>query len=321
MLANLRRVQAITAFQNTLRLGPETSQALRAHALLETLFREMGSLDLALEHAQAYLRITRDAGRTAGESADAFQDRIDRLERNVERLAEQVRSDRELYDANSKNLRVFDRAQFAKRKNLGGQALKVLLASDYAAFGAQGMALELTLLLETGQADKVRKWMDSDQIKPLGPDVYYWLQIQAKAARGEYAGADADLTILRGAPAAKPGQKTLSTRAAMAAVIGRSILEGTVQGTSLFETVRVPLSRQLALQQISQMAASLRRQADLVVLRGVLRLERGETIRAVADFREALAFWRNATAAAAGSGLDFTARPVAEGYWRLASDW
>jgi hypothetical protein len=316
-LTNLRRVQAVTSFRTALALGLDASQANRAQEALAALFREMGHLDLALEHAQALLRSTRGAGPAPGESADRYADRLDRLESGVDRLAEEVRSNRELYAANSKNLRVYDRADFARRKKLGGMALEVLLASDYAAFGGPGMALELRLLLETGQADKVLRWMDPDQKKPLGADLYYRLQFQAKAVAGDYAGVDADLTTLLGGGEKRRRDKTLTTQEAMAVVIGRSVLEGRLQSTSLADAVRVTRDRQRAFRTIQEMVSSLRREADLRVLRGVLALESGRTRRARADFRKALAIWQSRAAAAAGSGLDFPARPVAQGYEEL----
>ena len=57
-------------------------------------------------------------------------------------------------------MRVADRAALAMQKGLAGKARDLLLESDLAAFGPQGMELELELLLRTGRARDVRDWTD-----------------------------------------------------------------------------------------------------------------------------------------------------------------
>jgi hypothetical protein len=66
--------------------------------------------------------------------------------------------------------------------------------------------------------------------------------------------------------------------------------------------------------------AGLRWEADARVLGGLLALEQGDTDEADVSFRLALAVWADEAAAAAGAGLDFAARPLAQSYLRRLED-
>jgi hypothetical protein len=73
------------------------------------------------------------------------------------------------------------------------------------------------------------------------------------------------------------------------------------------------------LKNIQSLGGSLRRIADLTVLRGLLSLERGDTDLARQFMERALELYGSAETAASGGGLDFTARPMAEHYLKLLS--
>ncbi len=66
-LVELRRVQASAALNRVLVLRPGSA---RAHRGLADLYRDMGYLDLALEHLQAYVRSPRQAGPAGDGSAE-----------------------------------------------------------------------------------------------------------------------------------------------------------------------------------------------------------------------------------------------------------
>ena len=60
------------------------------------------------------------------------------------------------------------------------------------------------------------------------------------------------------------------------------------------------------------LAQRMANEADATVLQGLLALEVGEVDEAEVAFRLALLFWRDEAAAAAGGGLDFGGRVVAQ---------
>ena len=72
-------------------------------------------------------------------------------------------------------------------------------------------------------------------------------------------------------------------------------------------------SRSEAASRITGLAQSLRREADIAVLQGLLALEVGEVGDAELYFREALGLWKNESSAASGAGLTFRGRIIAQG--------
>jgi hypothetical protein len=64
----------------------------------------------------------------------------------------------------------------------------------------------------------------------------------------------------------------------------------------------------------------LRQEADFRVLRGLLALESGDVGTAREHFRAALDVWGSDSRAAAGAGVDFPARPIAEQEMRLLEE-
>jgi hypothetical protein len=55
-------------------------------------------------------------------------------------------------------------------------------------------------------------------------------------------------------------------------------------------------------------------EADILTLRGMVALERGDTTKAAGLFTKALSVWGNDAAFREGKGLDFPGRPVAQYY-------
>src|SRR5262249_49376401 len=185
-LGQLRRAQATAALHRAVALQPDIAQA---HLDLGGIYAELGYWDLVLQHRQAYVKLARQAGPPAGVSLADFRSQLAEREQDVDRLATAVAEQEAAFNATAPSLRVFDRADLARQRGLGGKARDILLQSDIAAFGSQGMALELQLLLETGRAKEVREWTDPGQKEVLGAS-YHWLRIQALAAEGDYALAE-----------------------------------------------------------------------------------------------------------------------------------
>src|SRR5205823_3635826 len=74
------------------------------------------------------------------------------------------------------------------------------------------------------------------------------------------------------------------------------------------------------LAQASTVVDTLRAQADLRALQGLLALEAGQTREAAADFRQALALWEDEATAASRAGLDFGGRKMAQKGLELIGD-
>jgi hypothetical protein len=102
-------------------------------------------------------------------------------------------------------------------------------------------------------------------------------------------------------------------RVAIAALAGQTILGG--QRSLLHAGLPAwDLFRQSAFRtQVSQLVATIRRESDVLALRGLLALEAGETDLAADDFRRAFSTWGSADAAADRSGIDFNGRPLCQG--------
>jgi hypothetical protein len=190
------------------------------------------------------------------------------------------------------------------------------LGSDIAAFGPQGVVLQLKLLLRTGRVREVREWTDPGHKSFLGPS-YHWVRAMALAAAGDYAPAEEECGELaaegRDPSAAGPRQ-------AMAAVVGQGVLNEHLAGLSLGHLFWQPQSRRDLHVRTGGLAASIRQEADATVLRGMLALEAGEVELAADDFRRALAAWGGPAAAASGAGIDFNGRVIAQGCLEWLSD-
>jgi len=305
----LRQAQAVTAFNRAVVIRPDLE---RPHGRLVELYQEMGYRDLTLKHLKRVLELAQAAGRREGETARQHADRLKRLREDVEGLEKEVKRLQDIYDANSGNLKVFDRAQSAMGRGLAGKALEVLLASDLAAFGKDGMRLELELLLNTGRAEDVRAWMEEEHKGTLGAAEYYRLQAEMEAASGDYARADADLEEMARALVPRPGPAAL--RRGIAQSVGQAILDGGRQDATPVRLLLGPINRLEGMRPMLGLATPLREEADLTALRGLLALEAGHTDRAERLFRQALSVCPDDEAAASGAGLDFGGRRVA-GYW------
>jgi hypothetical protein len=112
---------------------------------------------------------------------EQFREQHTRYERQLSRLARAVNDRESSYVTEAAGLRLLDRALLAVRQGLAGKARGLLLESDIAAFGPQGMALELELLLRTGRVKEVREWAAPEHKVALGPASYHCSRQQADA--------------------------------------------------------------------------------------------------------------------------------------------
>jgi hypothetical protein len=298
-LVHLRRAQASAALNRAVALDPRLAEA---HLGLAELYREMDYLDLALHHLRQYQRLAGAAAAPYGQA--------------VKRLAEEVSAGEAAYAAKAGKLRVLDRALLAFEKGLRGKARDLLLESDVAAFGPEGMKLELDLLLRTGRPRDVWGWTSPEQKAALGAMPYHWVRAQAQAALGDYGRAEEECEQLaaagRGAPTAAHVREALALWGTQASL--------NEQFTGALWPARA-MSRVVLPGTLRRLATHLGDEANANTMRGLLLLEEGNADEAEVAFRLALALWRDADAAASGAGLDFKARPIAQGYLpRLSAD-
>lgn len=308
-LAQLRQAQASWALNKAVLLQPDL---VPAHLALANLYAEQGYLDLALQHRQAALERLGKVGAAKEAGPSLLRAQEAQLREEVERLAGDVADRRAAFAEEASGMRVADRAVRALQKGLGGQARDLLLESDLSAFGAQGMSLELELLLRTGRARDVRDWISPEQKKALGAASYHWLRAQAAAAMGDYVAADEECAELARSLTGDHPDTGRPVREAAALAIGLTTLDEAPGAGGLEAVVRKVLHRGDVSNQIAATAQGLRQAADVGALRGLLALEVGEPDEAAAAFRRSLALWGDDRAAASGAGLDFAGRPLAQ---------
>jgi tetratricopeptide (TPR) repeat protein len=310
-LQQLRRAQASAALNKAVKLRPDFAEA---HLALGNLYQMMGYYDLMLKHLRAYMELARRAGPPPGMDPERFSEQAAVFEDQMNHLAHEVELRESKHEVTASGLPVVERAYNAAGQGLQGKALDMLLESDISAFGPRGAALELELLLGTGRPENVLEWLGPELISQVGGATsYHWIRIQALAATGNYEAAREACDDLAGilGPGG-PGQESGRLQNILAVTVGQRVLSEYAAGASLPDLMREAYERSDFLRQVRGLAQSLRREADVSVLRGLLALEEGAVDAAEIAFRKALVYWRDEQAAASGAGLDFNGRPIAQ---------
>jgi hypothetical protein len=335
-LSQLRHTQIVTALEEALRLNPDLEDA---HRELTSLYGRSNSLDLALEHRQEELRLTRRAGRRPGETEEAWADRLEQLEKDTARLERIVQDRRNRYAAGSRQMQGDRLQQAAGALRLGLPRLaaeEVLMPAPAEVLGLPGMKLELDLLLSLGRADDVRHTLAEEGVKagkdklpynelpaPRGPGgaplysipyhwpAYEWLQALEAAGVGDYAEAGEALRAIRAG--LRVGHERLKARLRTFAPEEQLMLSGLLSGPLPF--LPAYAARRLVEQRSALQAGEsvLRaQQADLCVLEGLLALEQGATDDARTAFAEA----ERLGAPPAGPPAPYGGRAIAADYLR-----
>jgi len=188
-LDKMRFVQVVTAFSQAARLKPDLADS---HSRLAELYGRKGYKDLALEHLKAEWKCARKSKAHQG-NAEEHALRICRLEKAIQAQEQEVKDRLDRLHINAVGLKVVDRARLAGDLGLASKSLDILLNSDIAAFGVEGMKMELDLLLNTGRAHEVGEWMSPEHEPLLGTSEYQWLKAQWAVATGNYVAADEHL--------------------------------------------------------------------------------------------------------------------------------
>ena len=99
----------------------------------------------------------------------------------------------------------------------------------------------------------------------------------------------------------------------MALLVGQAVLDHQPALATWLDLPGRALAHAKFENRLAGQVAGLRRWANANVLRGLLALEQGDVEEAEVAFRLALDLWKDEAAAASGAGLDFPARPIAQG--------
>lgn len=257
-LQELRQVQIVFAFQQALVLRPDYDVP---HRMLADVFRDMGALDLAVDHYKDYLKTTRAAGpRTGtGEKPLDFKRRLDDEEGQLKNLEESLalKKRRDDYELNAANKPYQVKVEQALARGLVGQAIKILRETDPTQVGRGEGSMLLRLLLTTGNLE------DAQKLENI-PDP--WSNFLMEAALGKYRDADARLD----------------------AIIQRTRAGITEQFLRLAQRQMLLFPTEDSFVALNKTVGSVRDTVDLGVLRGLLALEEGDNVKAAGLFREAL---------------------------------
>ena len=312
LLYRVRTAEAAAAYAHALTVNPDLEEA---HLDLISLYQDLNYQDEVLAELKELLRCTRKAGRKLGEDQKAFSGRLLDLEDLIAKKDKELAELADKFEVKSAGMSVFSKAETALMDfGLAGKALSILLSSELAAFGREGMALELELLLHTGRVNDVREWPNPDGAKDyLGPVTYLEMQIQLEAASGNYTQAEDDLEELIEAVHVieDPQVGRLATRGGVAVAAVHAVMHALPNDGVMPFIFRTTFFYPSIIQNTARLTDAMRREADLTTLRGLLALEYGGIDQARRDFHNAVGTWGSAAATDAGGGLSFQALPIA----------
>jgi hypothetical protein len=288
LLMQMRKLQAIAALQQAVRLRPDLE---RGHQLLIAMYRDAQYLDLALRHSEQLLKLATERGAAPNETAEQFSERLGHIREVAEAFRQDVATCAQRYGQNYQELTLAARARLAERLGLAEKALDLLLASDVAAFGKDGMQIELEMLLSTGRIEEAGSWLEPQQLSFLGEFNYRWLQARMAAAEGNYEVADEQLremtieSVNLAALKDAPVQLERGVAISFAANVINGAAEAIVQlpHAHLLQAATGPRF------EFQTSLYNLRRTAELALMRGVLALEQGDLVQADRHLGRALA--------------------------------
>jgi hypothetical protein len=317
-LQQLRQLQAITAFQRAARFQPDNP---RYHSRLAAMYAQMSVrsflptnpqlppfnfTDLEMEERQKTIELLRSnppRDRTAEAVAQLIKTQEEaKQNREKQTLFAQRKSE---YEKSSANRSTLDRARLALDLGLVKEALDVLLKADLTPLNEQEksavIGLEMKLLIITGQT------LTTDQGSKLpDPDLVFdpWDKILLAGAEGNYTLIDDYLEqILR----TREQSPTQSDPASLARLLQDLTFQGQI-GLPVWFRLR-------------QFAQAPHGWAELAVLRGLLALEEGETVKAAQHLRTARG-WTNQPARVAVFLAPLGANsPIGESLIRLVAGY
>jgi hypothetical protein len=306
----IRRVQAAAALRRAVTLDPDLALG---HRLLAQLYGELDYKDLELSHFRKMVELTKgttpvvatDTPEQAKARAEAVRKELEQYEKFLNQMKSDVKRFQDEYELRAAGRPALERARLALRLHLGQQALDVLLAAEpKALLDDQGLpagaAMQLELLLLTGQAGEAKKRMkdiadtEDGARRALGPmpgagmPAYDWFRLLAAAATGDYDAAD---DILAGATArleAEDKEESQRLRGFLAVALAAEV--GAAADPTAFASVGLTRQAREDMQALlTTPSARQREQADLLTVRGWLALEAGDAKAARRHIDRALA--------------------------------
>jgi hypothetical protein len=294
LLAEIRRCQIAGCLYNAAKLNPDW---LEVHQHLARLYLLQGFDDIGLPHLKEELRLTEKAGPNPGEENEAYRQRLSRMRDNVKALDDKVKNNENDFLIATKDwTKVLPKAQMAFKRGLAGKTIDLLIKTSPVELGPDGLLMELRLLLAVGRVEDVRaNWSqdltDDPQIGSAGSyglPIYKWLLILQAAAVGDYDKADETLAQMM-ASVEKNHLEPMPR--------GLTPLIGLELNAKFLDPVGLqPLPWQafqryelfMNLQQMKRFSLVPPAVPELSALRGLLALEKGDTVRAAQHFRTGL---------------------------------
>jgi tetratricopeptide (TPR) repeat protein len=296
-IKRVREDQQVAAFNKAVALDPKLAAA---HLELARLYRSTGCIDLAAEHYAEYQKLPpRWGGPKKGSEATE-------VAAELKQLTNLVEGRERTWEEETARQPVGDRALRAQQLELGGVARDLLLKSDVAAFGVSGTKLEIDLLLRTGRPRDVLDWVAPEVAGSLGERDYRWRRALAQLAVGDYDAADEELALMVSGDGKLTDPKFVVSE--VAALLGKAVLDIGPGIPPLQQWTWNELNRADMELSFNKFPRTLRLQADMQVLRGVMALEGGNRERAAEVLRNALTFSPNPSG---GGQLEFGGRTIA----------
>ncbi len=311
LLEHIRLVQLTTALVQAVLLNPESVHAREA---LTGVFLRRNVLDLAYLHAAEALRLVRRAGPSAGETAEAFAERRDRIAALVAQLEATVQTAENRFLIRTAGLSgdPLARATIAGELGLVQKAVDVLVKSHPDLYGPGGLKLLADLLLQTGQASECRVLLDRAELRrnpealgvyplPGKPHpggqrwvyplpAYDWFDLCQCAAVGRYLAASAAVDRICGDfEKLEQFQIPRLTQAIAGQFRNEAVLW--VPPAPVLAPLASAANRASLVESLAQARFLTVARADLTTLAGVLELERGDRDEAARRFDAAIALY------------------------------
>lgn len=330
-LEHIRQLQATAALVQAALANPDS---LPAHDSLAQLFSRRNMLDVGLRHTVAAERLLRRATALARDSSEEAAERTRRLADAVTRLSDAVQDAQNRFVIRTTGLAgdPLAQARIAVELGLTQKALDVLLASHSDLYGAAGVSLLAELLLQVGLVSECRALLDRSELRlnphaigqyPLSrkPNAdgtrwtyplraYDWFDLCQCAAAGHYDKARAALARL--CDRLEVDERSSGPRVTASSAVSFASEVG-FGATAFLPTQIAPQQTRAALIELTTQVRGLSvSRADLLVLGGVLELERGDRQSAAAQFEAAQALY---AAAKAVPNVSRPGEPLAERYY------
>jgi hypothetical protein len=294
LLGEIRRCQISGCIYNAAKIKPDR---LEVHQSLGNLYLLQGFQDLGLQQKKEELRLTEELGPIAGEDQETYRQRLTRLRDQVKLLDDQVKSAQNDFLIATKNLpKVVLKAQLAHKRGLIGEALDLLIKTSPVELGADGLLMELRLLLAVGRVEDVRaNWRqeltDNPQMGFVGSQelpIYKWLLVLQAMSVGDYDKADEALAqIIASVERIHRVVLPAGSTPGVCAQLSTDFLDPTGLRPLTWQCF-LRYDRAVKLQQLKRLPPRSLVQPELHVLRGLLALEIGDNERAMEQFRAGL---------------------------------